>query len=138
MITASFLTKDLLIDWRWGERHFQEHLIDYDSANNIGGWQWASSTGADSAPYFRIFNPTTQSERFDKDGLYIKQYVPELRGINNKKIHDPSKLSVAEQDSFGVIIGKDYPAPIVLHKDRRKMAIELYELSKEVYRSNAK
>ncbi|MBT2732703.1 deoxyribodipyrimidine photo-lyase [Carnobacterium sp. ISL-102] len=138
MITASFLTKDLLIDWRWGERHFQEHLIDYDSANNIGGWQWASSTGADSAPYFRIFNPTTQSERFDKEGLYIKQYVPELRGIDNKKIHDPSKLSVAEQDSFGVIIGSDYPAPIVSHKDRRKMAIELYELSKEVYRSNAK
>lgn len=138
MITASFLTKDLLIDWRLGERYFQEQLIDYDSANNIGGWQWASSTGADSVPYFRIFNPTTQSERFDKEGLYIKQAIPELSKINNGKIHDPSKLSDAEQDSFGVIMGKDYPWPIVSHKNRRKMAIELYEQSKEIYRSSIK
>lgn len=133
MIVASFLTKDLLIDWRWGERYFQEQLIDYDAASNIGGWQWAASTGTDSAPYFRIFNPTTQSERFDADGAYIKQYVPELRGILNKKIHEPSTLTADEQDHFGVIIGTDYPHPIVSHKEKRKLAIGAYEASKEIY-----
>lgn len=136
MITASFLTKDLLIDWRWGELYFQEHLIDYDAANNIGGWQWAASTGTDSAPYFRIFNPTTQSERFDPDGLYIKKYLPELSKINNKNIHEPSKLSVVEQENFDLKIGKDYPTPIISHKERRKKAIEAYEESKENYQSN--
>lgn len=138
MITASFLTKDLLIDWRWGERYFQEQLIDYDAASNIGGWQWAASTGTDGVPYFRIFNPTTQSERFDKEGLFIKKYVPELRGIDNKKIHDPSQLTAVEQDKFGVIIGKDYPKPIVDHKMRRKAAIEAYEESKAIYQQEEK
>lgn len=133
MIVASFLMKDLLIDWRWGERYFQEQLIDYDAASNIGGWQWAASTGTDSAPYFRIFNPTTQSERFDPDGAYIKKYVPELRGITNKKIHEPSKLTADEQNQFGVIIGEDYPYPMVSHKERRKLAIGAYEASKEIY-----
>lgn len=133
MIVASFLMKDLLIDWRWGERYFQEQLIDYDAASNIGGWQWAASTGTDSAPYFRIFNPTTQSERFDAKGKYIKKYVPELRAIANKKIHEPSTLTAEEQEQFGVIIGKDYPAPIVSHKEKRKLAIAAYEASKEIH-----
>lgn len=133
MIVASFLMKDLLIDWRWGERYFQEQLVDYDGASNIGGWQWAASTGTDSAPYFRIFNPTTQSERFDADGAYIKKYVPELRNVPNKKIHDPSSLTADEQDRFGVIIGADYPWAIVSHKEQRKLAIGAYEASKEIH-----
>lgn len=133
MIVASFLMKDLLIDWRWGERYFQEQLIDYDAASNIGGWQWAASTGTDSAPYFRIFNPTTQSERFDKEGSYIKKYIPELRGITNKKIHEPATLTADEQEQFGVVIGEDYPYPIVSHKEQRKLAIGAYESSKEIY-----
>lgn len=133
MVVASFLMKDLLIDWRWGERYFQEQLIDYDAASNIGGWQWAASTGTDSAPYFRIFNPTTQSERFDADGLYIKKYVPELRGVPHKKIHEPSNLTADEQEQFDVMIGDDYPLPIVSHKEKRKLAIGVYEASKEVY-----
>lgn len=130
MITASFLTKDLLIDWRWGEKYFQEMLIDYDPASNIGGWQWASSTGTDGVPYFRIFNPTTQSEKFDPDGDFIKKYVPELKAVTNKKIHDPSKLTVEEQELFGVIIGDDYPLPIVSHKRSRELAIQAFEKSK--------
>lgn len=133
MIVASFLMKDLLIDWRWGERYFQEQLIDYDAASNIGGWQWAASTGTDSAPYFRIFNPTTQSERFDPEGLYIKKYVPELREISNQKIHNPSDLTEEEQDTFSVVLGEDYPYPIVSHQEKRKLAIAVYEASKEIY-----
>lgn len=130
MVTASFLTKDLLIDWRWGEQYFQEMLIDYDSASNIGGWQWAASTGTDSVPYFRIFNPTTQSEKYDKEGDFIKRYVPELKRCTKSKIHEPSKLSEKEQSDFGVIIGKDYPEPIVSHKLRRNLAIKTFEESK--------
>lgn len=131
MITASFLTKDLLIDWRWGERYFQEKLIDYDPASNIGGWQWAASTGTDGVPYFRIFNPTTQSEKFDKSGEFIRKFVPELKQLHGKKIHDPSKLTVEEQDAHGVIIGQDYPAPIVSHKKSRELAIAAFEKSKK-------
>ncbi|WP_311198589.1 deoxyribodipyrimidine photo-lyase [Jeotgalibaca sp. MA1X17-3] len=131
MITASFLTKDLLIDWKWGEQYFQEMLIDYDPSNNIGGWQWAASTGTDSVPYFRIFNPTTQSEKYDKSGEFIKYYVPELKNIDGEKIHEPSKLSKEEQNKFGVIIGKDYPEPIVSHKERRKIAIKVFEQAKD-------
>ncbi|MDN6627109.1 MAG: DNA photolyase family protein, partial [Pisciglobus halotolerans] len=131
MITASFLTKDLLIDWRWGEQYFQEMLIDYDPASNIGGWQWAASTGTDSVPYFRIFNPTTQSEKYDKTGDFIRLYVPELRDITNLKIHNPSTLSEEEQTQFGVVVGEDYPEPIVSHKERRKAAIKTFEDSKK-------
>ncbi len=131
MVTASFLTKDLLIDWRWGEQYFQEMLIDYDSASNIGGWQWAASTGTDSVPYFRIFNPTTQSEKYDKDGDFIKRYIPELENMTSLKIHDPSKLSEKEQNEFGMIIGKHYPEPIVSHKQRRKLTIKAFEDSKK-------
>ncbi|MCC5895254.1 MAG: deoxyribodipyrimidine photo-lyase [Alkalibacterium sp.] len=135
MITASFLTKDLLIDWRWGEKYFQQKLIDYDPASNIGGWQWAASTGTDGVPYFRIFNPTTQSEKYDQSGDFIRQYVPELKTITNKKIHDPSKLTVEEQEAFSVIVGHDYPAPIVSHKRSRELAIQAFENSKKAYES---
>jgi len=136
MITASFLTKDLLIDWRWGEGYFQEMLTDYDPASNIGGWQWAASTGTDGVPYFRVFNPTTQSERFDQGGGFIRKYVPELARIDNKKIHEPAKLKVEEQQKFGVVIGQDYPGPIVSHKTSRQLAIQAFEKSKSAYRQS--
>lgn len=138
MITASFLIKDLLIDWRWGEKYFEQQLIDYDSASNSGNWQWVASTGTDSAPYFRVFNPTTQSERFDPKGVYIKTWLPELAKIVGKKIHDPSQLTSDEQLTFDVIINKDYPAPIVSHKNSREKIIKAYEKSKEVYLSKNK
>ncbi|MHC5372833.1 cryptochrome/photolyase family protein [Enterococcus sp. LJL120] len=137
MIVASFLTKDLLIDWRWGEQYFQKMLIDYDPASNIGGWQWAASTGTDAVPYFRIFNPTTQSERFDQKGDFIREYVTELANVPNKFIHQPESLSKEEQEEYGVVLGEDYPKPIVDHKERRKQAISKYEASKEFARETS-
>lgn len=131
MIVASFLTKDLLIDWRWGEKYFQQRLIDYDPASNIGGWQWGASTGTDAAPYFRIFNPTTQSERFDPKGDFIRLYLPELKNVPDKYIHQPSKMTEEEQAKCGVVIGRDYPKPIVSHQDNRKKALAMYEESKD-------
>lgn len=106
MITAMFLTKHLFIDWRWGEKYFMENLIDGDLASNNGGWQWSASTGVDAVPYFRIFNPTRQSERFDSTGLFIRQYVPELASLDNKSIHCPNALQIKE-------VG--YVAPVVDH-----------------------
>ncbi|MDU5336784.1 deoxyribodipyrimidine photo-lyase [Enterococcus sp.] len=134
MITASFLTKDLLIDWRWGERYFQQQLIDYDPASNIGGWQWAASTGTDAVPYFRVFNPTTQSEKFDPEGKFIKKYVKELGSLPEKLIHQPDKMTKEEQEEYSMILDQDYPSPIVNHKERRKRAISMYEASKEYAR----
>ncbi|KGX93818.1 deoxyribodipyrimidine photo-lyase [Pontibacillus halophilus JSM 076056 = DSM 19796] len=127
MIVASFLSKDYLLDWRKGERYFQERLIDYDAASNIGGWQWASSTGTDAAPYFRVFNPTRQSERFDADGEFIRTYVKELKNVPKKYIHEPHKMSEEEQNKYGCVIGKDYPEPTVDHKTQRKKAIAMFE-----------
>jgi deoxyribodipyrimidine photo-lyase len=109
MIVASFLTKDLQIDWRWGEKHFAQHLVDYDPASNNGGWQWAASTGADAQPYFRIFNPWTQGEDYDPECDYIKEYVPELEDVDPERIH-------AIEDK-GVPEGLDYPAPMVDHNE---------------------
>ncbi|MCG1001714.1 cryptochrome/photolyase family protein [Lactococcus lactis] len=131
MITASFLTKDLLIDWRWGEKYFQQMLHDYDPASNIGGWQWAASTGTDAVPYFRIFNPTIQSEKFDKDGNFIREFVPELRALPPKWIHQPENMPIVQQKEYNVMIGKDYPCPIVNHKEQRKVLLAKYESSKE-------
>ncbi|WP_439870716.1 deoxyribodipyrimidine photo-lyase [Pseudomonas syringae] len=114
MVVAMFLTKNLLIDWREGERFFMRHLIDGDLAANNGGWQWSSSTGTDSAPYFRIFNPLSQSERFDPEGVFIKRWLPELADLNKKQIHDPASVG----GLFGVA---DYPKPIVdLSKSRAR------------------
>jgi deoxyribodipyrimidine photo-lyase len=127
MVVASFLSKDLLIDWRWGERHFMHLLLDGDPAANNGGWQWAAGTGTDAQPYFRIFNPTNQSKKFDPDGSYIKRYVPELAGVAAKYIHEPERMPAAEQRRAGVEIGRDYPRPIVDHKARREMALERYK-----------
>jgi deoxyribodipyrimidine photo-lyase len=126
MIAASFLVKDLLVDWRWGERHFAEVLIDFDLASNNGGWQWAASTGCDAQPYFRIFNPVTQSEKFDPDGKFIRRYVPELAPLDGSEIHAPWQLSAAQQEAKGVVIGHDYPAPVVEHAAARDAALKLY------------
>jgi len=115
MIVASFLTKDLLIDWKWGEKYFMEVLLDGDLAPNNGGWQWAASTGCDAQPYFRIFNPWSQSKRFDPRGEYIKKYVPELSTLEAKKLHSP------------ILDHPDYPAPIVDHSEQRKLALAMYK-----------
>jgi deoxyribodipyrimidine photo-lyase len=130
MVVASFLTKDLLVDWRWGERFFARHLLDYDFAANNGGWQWAASTGCDAQPYFRIFNPVTQSERFDADGAYIRAHVPELARVPSPSIHAPWTLSPIEQEAAGCVIGRDYPAPIVDHATQRVRALALYRRGK--------
>lgn len=121
MIVAMFLTKDLLIDWRWGERHFMQNLVDADLANNNGGWQWAASTGADAAPYFRMFNPFMQGRKFDPDGEFIRRYVPELQDVDARVLHDPKKLSIATQSRL------DYPEPICDHGAARKRAMDAFK-----------
>lgn len=127
MIAASFLVKDLLIDWRWGERYFAEQLIDFDFSANNGGWQWAASTGCDAQPWFRIFNPTTQSERFDPAGKFIRRYVPELAACSDKEIHAPWLLSGERLQTLNLRLGVDYPAPVVDHATQRNLALALYK-----------
>ncbi|MGC4047649.1 MAG: deoxyribodipyrimidine photo-lyase [Armatimonas sp.] len=124
MIVASFLTKDLLIDRRWGEKHFMELLVDGDMAANNGGWQWAASTGTDAQPYFRIFNPTSQGEKFDPEGAYVKRWVPELAQVPAKAIHTPWVLSPTERKSLGA---DAYPIPIVDHGVQREKALALFK-----------
>jgi len=127
MIVASFLTKDLLIDWRWGEKYFADHLNDFDLSANNGGWQWAASTGCDAQPYFRIFNPITQSERFDPHGKFIRKYLPELKEIPDKYIHAPWTLPPVDASALGFTIGHDYPAPVVDHAVQRDKALAMYK-----------
>jgi deoxyribodipyrimidine photo-lyase len=127
MVAASFLVKDLLIDWRWGERYFAEKLIDFDLSANNGGWQWAASTGCDAQPWFRIFNPITQSERFDASGKFIRKYVTELVSCNDKEIHAPWLIPPLRQQSINTVIGQDYPHPIVDHASQRALALSLYK-----------
>ena len=131
MVVASFLTKDLGLDWRLGERYFADHLNDFDLSANNGGWQWASSSGCDAQPYFRIFNPVTQSEKFDPDGKFIRRYVPELAAVPNKTIHAPWTMGRLEQESIGVVIGRDYPAPIVDHAEAREETLARYAVVKK-------
>jgi deoxyribodipyrimidine photo-lyase len=126
MIVSSFLTKDLLIDWRWGERYFMQKLVDGDMAANNGGWQWAAGTGTDAQPYFRIFNPVSQGEKFDPDGTYVKHWVPELAKLPKEVVHQPWKLSVTEQEVVKCRLGRDYPYPIVDHAVQREQALALY------------
>ena len=126
MIVASFLVKDLLVDWRLGEKYFADRLIDFDLASNNGGWQWAASTGCDAQPYFRIFNPVTQSEKFDAEGNFIRRHVPEIARLDARSIHAPWLLPPALQQANGVVIGRDYPAPIVDHAAARAAALELF------------
>jgi deoxyribodipyrimidine photo-lyase len=127
MVAASFLMKDLLVDWRWGEKYFAAQLNDFDLAANNGNWQWAASTGCDAQPYFRIFNPVTQSEKFDAQGEFIRRWVPELASVPVKSIHAPWRMSTAEQAACGCVIGRDYPAPIVDHAVQRERALALYK-----------
>ncbi|NOT16407.1 MAG: deoxyribodipyrimidine photo-lyase [Methylotenera sp.] len=127
MVAASFLVKDLLVDWRWGERYFAQHLIDFDLSANNGGWQWAASTGCDAQPWFRIFNPVTQSECFDSLGKFIRKYVPELRHCNNKEIHAPWLMPSARQFAINTVIGQTYPSPIINHATQRALALALYK-----------
>ena len=130
MVTASFLVKDLHVDWRWGERYFAQHLNDFDLAANNGGWQWAASTGCDAQPYFRIFNPVTQSEKFDPLGAFIRRHVRELEHVPDQHIHAPWRMSPEQQRECGVVLGTSYPAPIVDHAEARKITLELYGRAK--------
>lgn len=126
MVVASFLAKDLLVDWRRGERYFADQLIDFDLAANNGGWQWAASTGCDAQPYFRIFNPVTQSERFDPRGRFIRRYLPELAKVPDAFIHAPWTMDARAQQASACHIGQDYPAPVVDHARQREKALALY------------
>jgi deoxyribodipyrimidine photo-lyase len=127
MITAMFLTKDLLVDWRRGERYFAAGLLDYDLASNNGGWQWSASTGADGAPYFRIFNPVLQSKKFDPDGTFIRENLPELSGFQGELVHWPHTADAAAQEAADCALGKDYPHPIVDHFEQKDKAISLFK-----------
>ncbi|MDD4887768.1 MAG: deoxyribodipyrimidine photo-lyase [Thiomonas sp.] len=130
MVVASFLTKDLGIDWRWGAQYFADLLNDFDLAANNGGWQWAASSGCDAQPYFRIFNPVAQSEKFDANGDFIRRYVPELAQLASKDIHAPWKASADALRAAGVQLGQSYPAPMVRHDLARAETLERYAVVK--------
>jgi deoxyribodipyrimidine photo-lyase len=131
MITASFLVKDLLVDWRWGERWFMQNLIDGDPAANNGGWQWTAGTGTDAAPYFRVFNPVLQGQKFDPDGNYARRWLPELSQVPVKFIHNPWEMSPDLQKKVGCVIGNDYPPPIIDHAFARQRALDVYRKARE-------
>ncbi len=131
MVVACFLIKDLGIDWRWGEQYFADHLNDFDFAANNGGWQWASSSGCDAQPYFRIFNPITQSEKFDAEGKFIKKYLPQLSKLSKKNIHAPWLAGEIELELAGIRLGRDYPLPIVQHDEARKNTLIRYAVVKK-------
>jgi deoxyribodipyrimidine photo-lyase len=126
MVAASFLAKDLLVDWRLGEKYFADKLIDFDLAANSGGWQWAASVGCDAQPWFRIFNPVTQSEKFDPGGRFIRRYLPELAHVPDRYVHAPWTMPAAEQERAGCVIGRDYPTPVVDHATQRGLALALF------------
>ena len=129
MIAASFLVKDLLIDWRWGERYFMQQLLDGDPAANNGGWQWTAGTGTDAAPYFRVFNPILQGRKFDPEGAYVRRWVPELATVPDKYIHAPWEMPLDVQQAAGCQIGTDYPLPIVDHQQARAWVLAAYRQS---------
>ena len=131
MVTASFLTKDLGLDWRLGERYFALKLNDYDLSANNGGWQWAASTGCDAQPYFRIFNPVAQSERFDPKGRFIRRYVPELAGLSDADIHAPWLAPPLSLQHAGVQLDLDYPMPVVDHAEARARTLRRYAVVKD-------
>jgi deoxyribodipyrimidine photo-lyase len=130
MVVASFLTKDLGIDWRRGEAYFASHLNDFDLAANNGGWQWAASSGCDAQPYFRIFNPVSQSEKFDAGGKFIRRYLPQLAGLPDKAIHAPWLANEIELAAAGIVLGRDYPLPVVKHDEARAKTLERYAVVK--------
>ncbi len=126
MVAASFLCKHLLIDWRVGERWFWDSLVDADLASNASGWQWVAGSGADASPYFRIFNPTLQGEKFDKEGLYVRRWVPELSGLPDRYLYKPWAAPPSVLEESGITLGDDYPLPIVDHKIARETALDAY------------
>ena len=128
MVVASFLVKDLGIDWRWGEQYFALHLNDFDLAANNGGWQWASSSGCDAQPYFRIFNPINQSEKFDPQGKFIKRYLPQLAALSDKDIHAPWLAKPVDLKVAGVELDKNYPLPLVDHAKARAKTLLRYSV----------
>jgi deoxyribodipyrimidine photo-lyase len=131
MVVASFLTKDLGVDWRWGEKYFAQHLVDFDLSANNGGWQWASSSGCDAQPYFRIFNPVTQSEKFDPKGKFIKRYLPQLAALDGADIHAPWEAKPLALQAAGITLGKDYPLPVVNHAEAREKTLARYAVVKK-------
>lgn len=133
MIVASFLVKDLLIDWRWGEAFFMQHLVDGDPAANNGGWQWTAGTGTDAAPYFRIFSPTSQSRKHDPDGNYMRRWVPELAAVPGTYVHTPWTMSTMQQREFKCVLGEDYPFPIVDHAATRELTLQTYRAAREAH-----
>jgi deoxyribodipyrimidine photo-lyase len=126
MIVASFLTKHLLIDYRAGERYFEQRLADADLAANNGGWQWSASTGTDAAPYFRVFNPTLQGQKFDPNGTFVRRMIPALANVPAKYIHDPWEMPPLIAAEAGCVVGRDYPEPIVDHAFARARALDVY------------
>ena len=130
MVVASFLTKDLGLDWRRGEAYFALHLNDFDLAANNGGWQWAASSGCDAQPYFRIFNPVSQSQRFDTEGRFIRRYLPQLAGLPNDVLHAPWLARPVDLAAAGVALGKNYPAPVVEHAAARDKTLLRYAVVK--------
>jgi deoxyribodipyrimidine photo-lyase len=130
-LVASFLTKDLLVHWKEGEAYFARYLLDFDLAANNGGWQWAASTGCDAQPYFRIFNPVSQSEKFDPDGAFIRANVPELNGFSKKRIHWPHEAPASEQNIAHCQLGKDYPHPIVEHHRQRLKCLQMFKAARK-------
>jgi deoxyribodipyrimidine photo-lyase len=130
MVTASFLIKDLGIDWRRGEAYFAQQLNDFDLAANNGGWQWAASSGCDAQPYFRIFNPVTQSEKFDSAGRFIRRYLPQLNGLDDKEIHAPWTVPPMLLEQKGVRLGESYPEPLVMHDAARQRTLQRYAVVK--------
>ncbi|MFY9512037.1 MAG: deoxyribodipyrimidine photo-lyase [Rubrivivax sp.] len=131
MVVASFLCKDLGIDWRRGEAYFATHLNDFDLAANNGGWQWAASTGCDAQPYFRIFNPVSQSRKFDPDGRFIRRYLPQLAALPDGLIHTPWLGRPVDLAAAGVTLGSNYPEPIVDHDSARQRTLERYAVVKQ-------
>ncbi|MFM8610875.1 MAG: cryptochrome/photolyase family protein [Burkholderiaceae bacterium] len=131
MVVASFLTKDLGLDWRWGERYFAQQLNDFDLSANNGGWQWASSSGCDAQPYFRIFNPVSQSQKFDPQGKFIRRYVPELAALPDAALHAPWAAKPIDLQAAGIALGRDYPLPVVDHAQAREKTLARYAVVKK-------
>ena len=131
MVVGSFLVKHLRINWQEGEKYFRNCLLDFNEANNVAQWQWVAGCGADAAPYFRIFNPILQGEKFDKQGEYVKKWVPELERVPSKFIHKPWELDLKYQEGIKTIIGKDYPKPIVIHEEARAAALKAFQSIKK-------
>jgi deoxyribodipyrimidine photo-lyase len=132
MVAASFLVKDLGLDWRRGEHYFAEKLNDFDLSSNNGGWQWVASSGCDAQPYFRVFNPVSQSEKFDPQGKFIRRYLPQLAKLSDKTIHAPWLAQLVELQAAGITLGTDYPRPVVQHDQARTKTLLRYAVVKRI------